>query len=32
MLEDHLAEALHLLKKYPQHRCKMEIDLLVDLT
>ncbi|CAD8177631.1 unnamed protein product [Paramecium octaurelia] len=32
MLEDHLAEALHLLKKQPQHRCKMEIDLLVHLT
>ncbi|CAD8100137.1 unnamed protein product [Paramecium sonneborni] len=32
MLEDHLAEALHLLKKQPQHRCKMEIDLIVELT
>ncbi|CAD8161802.1 unnamed protein product [Paramecium octaurelia] len=32
MLEDHLVEALHLLKKQPQHRCKMEIDLLVHFT
>ncbi|CAD8178706.1 unnamed protein product [Paramecium pentaurelia] len=32
MLEDHLVEALNLLKKQPKHRCKVEIDLLVHFT
>ncbi|CAD8078627.1 unnamed protein product [Paramecium primaurelia] len=32
MLDSHLTDTLHLLKKQPQHRCKAEIDLLVQMT
>ncbi|CAD8171382.1 unnamed protein product [Paramecium octaurelia] len=32
MLDSHLTDTLQLLRKQPQHRCKAEIDLLVQLT
>ncbi|CAD8082353.1 unnamed protein product [Paramecium sonneborni] len=32
MLDSHLTDTLHLLKKQPQHRDKVELDLLVQLT